>query len=110
MQAWVYRAWHISGSARQLVAQSVGVLANFLWVFPVALASFWIIDKTIGNRVPARAEVEGLDIPEMGVLGYINEDTRAVQVAGEAHLSTFGPGVPSTLHVDSARDVPAGRR
>ena len=35
-----------------------------------------IIEKTIGNRVAAKAEIEGLDIPEMGVLGYVNEDTR----------------------------------
>ena len=35
-----------------------------------------IVEKTIGNRVSAKAEIEGLDIPEMGVAGYVNEDTR----------------------------------
>jgi hypothetical protein len=28
-------------------------------------------------------------------MGYVNEDTVAVQVAGQEHLNVFGPGVPS---------------
>src|SRR3954453_21576142 len=83
------------GGTGQLAAEAIGVLANFVWVSIAAFVSFMIIEKTIGNRVPAREEIEGLDIPEMGVLGYMNEDTRAVQVAGEEFLSTHGPGVPT---------------
>jgi Amt family ammonium transporter len=83
------------GGAEQLLAQSIGVAANVLWVFPVAFLSFMIIEKTIGNRVPARDEIAGLDIPEMGIAGYIAEDPVIVQNAGHEHLSTHGPGVPS---------------
>lgn len=96
-----------NGGFSQLAAQSVGVLANILWVFPTAYLAFFVIEKTIGNRVSARDEVQGLDIPEMGVMGYVNEDSIAVQVAGQEHLNVFGPGVPSKKHAE--REVPVGR-
>jgi hypothetical protein len=79
------------------MAQIIGVATNLLWVFPVALLSFFLIEKTIGNRVPAKVEIEGLDIPEMGVLGYVTEDPVVVQTAGQEHISTYGPGVPRAL-------------
>ncbi|QEH34033.1 Ammonia channel precursor [Aquisphaera giovannonii] len=85
------------GGVGQLTAQAIGVAANVLWVFPVAYISFFVIEKTIGNRVPAKDEIEGLDIPEMGVLGYVNEDPIIVKNAGAEHISTHGPGVPSSL-------------
>ena len=31
---------------------------------------FMVIEMTIGNRVPAASEIEGLDTPEMGAMGY----------------------------------------
>lgn len=95
------------GGLNQLAAESIGVMANVVWVVPTAFLSFMIIEKTIGNRTTAREEIQGLDIPEMGVQGYVNEDSVAVQVAGQEHLSTYGPGVPSKPAAD--RQVPAGR-
>jgi hypothetical protein len=65
-----------------------------VWVFGLSFIFFKILDKTMGMRVSAKTEIEGLDIHEMGVPGYVNEDTMAVQVAGQEHLSIFGPGVP----------------
>lgn len=82
------------GGTGQLLAQLIGVLANLLWVFPTSLLTFAIIGRSIGNRVAARVEVEGLDVPELGVLGYVAEETYAVQTAGQDYLATFGPGVP----------------
>jgi ammonium transporter, Amt family len=82
------------GGFGQLLAQMTGVGANLLWTLPVAFLSFAIIGRTIGNRVSAGAEVEGLDVPEMGVLGYVPEETYAVQTASQDYLATFGPGVP----------------
>ena len=64
---------------------------------PRAFVSFMIIEKTIGNRTPARAEVEGLDIPEMGVLGYVNEDTR--------RRPGRRPGAPLDLRAGRPRQV-----
>jgi ammonium transporter, Amt family len=83
------------GGFGQLLAQMIGVAANLLWTLPVSLLTFAIIGRTIGNRVSAREEVEGLDVPQMGVLGYVPEETYAVQTASQDYLATFGPGVPA---------------
>ena len=34
---------------------------------------FKILDTLVGNRVPVAVELEGLDVPEMGVAGYAEE-------------------------------------
>jgi Amt family ammonium transporter len=39
-------------------------------VFSFSFAVFWIIEMVIGHRVSAKSELEGLDLPEMGQLGY----------------------------------------
>ena len=83
------------GGVSQLLAQLVGVVTNFLWVFPASLTFFWLVGKTIGNRTTAKAEIEGLDIHEMGVEGYAHEETRAVELAGAEHIASYGHGVPS---------------
>lgn len=90
------------GTLGQLAAQAIGVAANLAWVFPTSLASFALLNRLAGNRVAARAEIEGLDVPEMGVLGYVGEETYAVRTAGQDFLATFGPGVPAK---DAARPV-----
>jgi len=95
------------GGFSQLMAQFVGVGANLLWVFPSAYLFFTLTDVLMGNRVSARAEIEGLDIHEMGLAGYVNEDTVAVQIAGQEHLSSYGPGVPARKTSD--KEVPVGR-
>ena len=82
------------GGFGQLVAQMIGVATNLAWVGLASVVAFAAIGRTIGNRVSARAEVEGLDVPEMGVLGYVPEETYAVQTASQDYLATFGPGVP----------------
>jgi len=45
-------------------------LANVIYVGLISLLVFKIIDLIIGNRVSAKAELEGLDLPEMGAEGY----------------------------------------
>jgi Amt family ammonium transporter len=58
------------GAPSQFVAELIGVIACFVWVFVTFYVFFKIVDAIIGNRVPAEAELAGLDIPEMGVLAY----------------------------------------
>jgi Amt family ammonium transporter len=58
------------GDVGQLWASIIGILTNIAWVAPVAALAFFVIGKLVGNRVSAEDEVAGLDIPEMGVLGY----------------------------------------
>jgi len=59
-----------SGSFRQLGIQAVGVLAAFLWSFPVSLGIFLAIKYAIGLRVGPEEELEGLDVSEHGIYAY----------------------------------------
>jgi len=61
------------GDWSQLGAECVGMITCCVVDFALAYFVLWIIEKTIGNRVTAEAELEGLDIPEMGTLGYNND-------------------------------------
>ncbi len=58
------------GDPSQFLAQCIGITANFIYVGLVTLFVFKLIDIVVGNRVDIEAEMEGLDIPEMGILGY----------------------------------------
>jgi len=59
-----------SGEVTQLVAQTVGVLVAFTFVFALSYATFAIIKATIGLRVSEEEEDAGLDIVEHGMYGY----------------------------------------
>jgi Amt family ammonium transporter len=52
------------------VAQFVGVLTNIVYVGIIGWVVFKLIDKVVGMRVDPKVELEGLDLPEMGVEGY----------------------------------------
>ncbi|HWP84927.1 MAG TPA: ammonium transporter [Terriglobia bacterium] len=58
------------GDASQFLAEVVGIGANIFYVGLISIITFKLTDLLVGNRVPADAEVEGLDLPEMGVPGY----------------------------------------
>ena len=58
------------GDASQFAAQCIGTLTCVVWVFVVFYAFFKILDRIIGNRVSAEVELEGLDMAEMGAMGY----------------------------------------
>jgi len=45
-------------------------VTNIVFVFVTAMIFFKIIDVIVGNRVSVAVEMEGLDVPEMGVPGY----------------------------------------
>ena len=68
------------GDASQLAAQSVGLLSNVVWVGLSAFVAWKVTGLLVrGHRVDARAEDEGLDLPEMGALAYPAEaDSAAV--------------------------------
>lgn len=57
-------SWSVVG------VQVLGVVAAFLWVFPLAFILFKIIEKTIGLRVSKEEEMEGLDFSEHGMEAY----------------------------------------
>jgi ammonium transporter, Amt family len=58
------------GDPSQLAAQCIGILANLLFVFPAAYGFFRLLDRMLGNRVPAEVEWAGLDTLEMGSDAY----------------------------------------
>ena len=58
------------GDASQFAAQAVGTFTNLVFVFVMFFVFFKVVDAVMGNRVSAEAELEGLDIPEMGALAY----------------------------------------
>ncbi|MCA9178521.1 MAG: ammonium transporter [Planctomycetales bacterium] len=60
----------VGGTSEQFIAQVTGVLAAFLWAFPVSFAVFYLIKVTIGLRVSEKEELEGLDITEHGMHAY----------------------------------------
>jgi Amt family ammonium transporter len=58
------------GDPSQLVAQLVGVSTLIGVVFTISMVINLAIEYFIGHRVSAETELAGLDIPEMGQLGY----------------------------------------
>src|SRR5690242_11997307 len=65
------------GDASQLVAQLIGVATLVGFVFSFSFVVSWVVDMIVGQRVNARAELEGLDLPEMGQLGYPEFELKA---------------------------------
>ena len=55
------------GGAKQLGIQLLGLIAIDAYVLVVMFIAFKTIDKTIGLRVPAQVEIDGLDIHEHGL-------------------------------------------
>ncbi len=58
------------GDAGQLGAQLIGVATNIVFVFGMSFGFFRLIDRIMGNRVPAEVEHAGLDALEMGTDAY----------------------------------------
>jgi len=58
------------GDMGQLVAQLIGVATLIGFVFTFSFVINMILEAVWGQRVTAKVELEGLDIPEMGALGY----------------------------------------
>lgn len=54
----------------QLVAQLIGIVTLVGFVFSMSFVFNLLIDWVVGQRVSAKSELEGLDLPEMGALGY----------------------------------------
>ncbi len=60
------------GDAKQFLAEVIGAVTCIVFVGVVMYIFFKVVDKTVGLRVPEADEVAGLDIPEMGVHGYVD--------------------------------------
>ncbi len=58
------------GDASQLAAQLVGISTLIGFVFTMSFIFNLAIEFFVGQRVSVETEIEGLDLPEMGQLGY----------------------------------------
>jgi ammonium transporter, Amt family len=79
-----------SGESTQLVAQALGVVVAFTFVFVLSYATFFAIKQTIGLRVSEEQEDAGLDIVEHGMYGYPEQFIPAPEYGA----ASFGPAVP----------------
>jgi Amt family ammonium transporter len=76
------------GGFAQLGTQALGFVSVITYVLVIMFVVFKIIDKTIGLRVPAQVEIDGLDIHEHGLVsaysGFaISDVTETGMVANE---------------------------
>jgi len=63
--------FNMGGTSLKIIGvQVLGIAACFLWVFPIAFLLFKVIHHTIGLRVSAEEELEGLDVIEHGGHAY----------------------------------------
>jgi Amt family ammonium transporter len=58
------------GGLSQFWAELIGVTTCFVTLSALSLLVYYIGEKLVGNRVSRDVEIEGLDVPEMGVPGY----------------------------------------
>lgn len=58
------------GGLSQFWAELIGVTTCFVTLSALSLFVYFVVEKMVGNRVSIEVEIEGLDIPEMGVPGY----------------------------------------
>ncbi|HEX2016026.1 MAG TPA: ammonium transporter, partial [Solirubrobacteraceae bacterium] len=73
--------WY-SGQFKQLIAQAVGLVIAFSFVFFMSYATFFLIKKTYGLRVTEEEEDAGLDISEHGMYGYPEQFIPAPELVG----------------------------
>src|ERR671919_180341 len=86
------------GGLAQLGVQALGVVAVAAWALGASALVFAAIKATVGLRVTAEEEIEGLDIGEHGMWGYpetfLGVDTLATPDAVEQARQERRPGSP----------------
>ena len=79
------------GGFGQLMAQTIGVVSCFIVVAILSLITYKIVEVLCGgtHRPTEAIEIEGVDIPEMGVHGYhgfvMDKDSETPMPHGESH-------------------------
>jgi ammonium transporter, Amt family len=58
------------GGFGQLIAEFIGVSVCFVTLSVLSIGVYKLAEVLVGNRVSQETEIEGLDLPEMGVPGY----------------------------------------
>ena len=66
------------GNVGQFMAQVIGAAVAFVWAFGGAYIFFKVLDRFVKLRVSPEVELAGLDLPEMGIAGYIPDELPAM--------------------------------
>ncbi len=80
------------GDVGQLGAQAIHVVIGFLWAWGVTWLIFTIAKNFMKIRVSEEVELEGLDMPEFGVLAYPDF---VLHHSAAGHVTTDADGVGS---------------
>ncbi len=91
------------GDPGQFVVQIIGPIVNFGFIFGASWLFFKLLGLTVGMRVSAETELEGLDVPEMGVHGY-------PEVQGPSTVVRHLPSAGSAFSQASSATVMASER
>ena len=94
------------GDASQFGAQCIGTLTCIAFIFVTFYAFFMLVEKTMGNRVSAHDEVQGLDLPEMGVPGYPEFSLRDGHVGSFVFIPTEKLASPASVAIPSPQREP----
>lgn len=93
------------GSIKFLGVQTLGVLTVSLWAFAATFVVFKVLKATVGIRVTASEEMEGLDMSEHGMTAYAGFGVTSLSGLDEAndllpHTVQTGPQkqVEESLH------------
>ena len=60
----------VTNDDARFTGQLLGALTIFAWVFATSFAVFYVIRRTLGIRVSAEEEYEGVDLSECGLEAY----------------------------------------
>jgi ammonium transporter, Amt family len=73
----------LHGDTRQFLCQLMGATLCAVWAFGMTYIVFGVVNKIKAMRVTPEVELDGLDVPQFGLLGY-PEDAVATTGAGSA--------------------------
>lgn len=92
------------GDSSQFVAQLIGAATVIVFVFSVAYVFFKVLDAIMGIRVSPEVELQGLDLPEIGVLAYPDFAASALDSidGGGQHLIAPPGAKISTVEAEGA--------
>ena len=96
-----------SGQFTQLIAQTVGVLVAFTFVFGLSYLTFAAIKATVGLRVSDEEEEAGLDITEHGMYGYPEAFIPQSEIGAGGAISSAGSATGQPVTATVPKGVPA---
>lgn len=90
--------FNIGGTSAKIIGvQLLGIGACFVWTFAAVFIMFKLIDKTVGLRVSAEEEIEGLDYTEHAGSAYPDFEVYSASSVGAAVSGSAGKEASSVF-------------